>query len=31
MLMEVDGDNLTFNTINRLGAIIDSGLITRRK
>ena len=31
MLMEVDGDNLTFNTINHKGAVIDSGVITRRK
>jgi 3',5'-cyclic AMP phosphodiesterase CpdA len=31
MLMEVDGDTLTFNTINRQGAVIDSGVIARRK
>jgi len=31
MLMEVDGDNLTFNAINQKGAIIDSGVITRHK
>src|SRR5436190_3861690 len=31
MLMEVDGDQLTFNTINRNGTIIDSGVIQRRK
>ena len=31
MLMEVDGDNLTFNAINREGSVIDSGVITRRK
>jgi predicted MPP superfamily phosphohydrolase len=31
MLMEVDGDNLTFNAINREGSIIDSGVIPRRK
>lgn len=31
MLMEVDGDNLTFNAINRAGAVIDSGFMTRRK
>ena len=31
MLMEVDGDNLTFNAINQTGAIIDSGVIARRK
>jgi hypothetical protein len=31
MLMEVDGDNLTFNAINRKGAVIDSGVIARRK
>jgi hypothetical protein len=31
MLMEVDGDNLTFNTINRSGSVIDSGVIARRK
>jgi hypothetical protein len=27
----VDGDNLTFNAINRKGAVIESGLIVRRK
>jgi predicted MPP superfamily phosphohydrolase len=31
MLMEVDGDQLTFNTIGRDGAVIDSGVIQRRK
>ena len=31
MLMEVEGDNLTFTTINRQGAVIDSGFMTRRK
>lgn len=31
MLMEVDGDNLTFSAINRKGAVIDSGVIARRK
>jgi predicted phosphodiesterase len=31
MLMEVDGDTLTYNAINRQGAIIDSGVVTRRK
>jgi calcineurin-like phosphoesterase family protein len=31
MLMEIDGDNLTFNAINRAGAVIDSGVIVRRK
>jgi predicted phosphodiesterase len=31
MLMEVDGDNLTFNTINRSGSVIDAGVIARRK
>jgi predicted MPP superfamily phosphohydrolase len=31
MLMEVDGDNLTFNAITSTGNIIDSGVITRRK
>ena len=31
MLMEVDGDNLTFNAINRKGSVIDSGVIVRRK
>jgi len=31
MLMEVDGDQLTFNTIVRGGAVIDSGVIQRRK
>jgi predicted MPP superfamily phosphohydrolase len=31
MLMEVDGDQLTFNTITRAGAVIDSGVIQRRK
>jgi 3',5'-cyclic AMP phosphodiesterase CpdA len=31
MLMEVDGDTLTFNTISRQGSVIDSGVIARRK
>jgi Calcineurin-like phosphoesterase len=31
ILMEIDGDNLTFNAINRAGAVIDSGVLTRRK
>ena len=31
ILMEVDGDNLTFNTIDMAGSVIDSGTITRRK
>jgi len=31
MLMEIDGDMLTFNTISRTGAVIDSGTWTRRK
>ena len=25
MLMEIDGDTLTFNTISRTGSIVDSG------
>jgi len=31
MLMEVDGDALTFNAISRSGAVIDSGIIQSRK
>jgi len=31
MLMEIDGDALTFNTIARGGEVIDSGVIQRRK
>jgi calcineurin-like phosphoesterase family protein len=31
MLMEIDGDTLTFNTISRTGAVIDSGTWNRRK
>jgi hypothetical protein len=31
MLMEISGDNLTFNTINGSGQVIDSGFMTRRK
>jgi 3',5'-cyclic AMP phosphodiesterase CpdA len=31
MLMEIDGDTLTFNAISRTGAIVDSGVIVRRK
>ncbi|HYT76120.1 MAG TPA: metallophosphoesterase [Vicinamibacterales bacterium] len=30
MLMEIDGDTLTFNTITRTGTVIDSGVIPRR-
>jgi hypothetical protein len=29
--MEIDGDNLTFNTIDMQGNVIDSGLVARRK
>jgi predicted MPP superfamily phosphohydrolase len=31
MLMEVDGDQLTFNAIGRSGTVLDSGVIQRRK
>lgn len=31
ILMEVDGDQLTFNAIGRSGSVIDSGVIQRRK
>jgi hypothetical protein len=31
MLMEIGGDTLTFNTITRTGAIIDSGIVARRQ
>jgi 3',5'-cyclic AMP phosphodiesterase CpdA len=31
MLMEIDGDDLTFNTITKSGAVIDSGVMARRK
>lgn len=31
MLMEIEGDQLTFLTISRAGTIIDSGVIARRK
>ena len=31
MLMEIDGDNMTFNAIDMAGNVIDSGVITRRK
>ena len=31
MLMEIDGDTLTFNAINMQGNVFDSGTITRRK
>jgi 3',5'-cyclic AMP phosphodiesterase CpdA len=31
MLMEIDGDNLTFNAIDMQGNVIDSGTIARRK
>ncbi len=30
LVAEIDGDQLTFNTISRSGAVIDSGVITRR-
>jgi 3',5'-cyclic AMP phosphodiesterase CpdA len=31
MLVEIDGDNLTFNAITKSGVIIDSGVMTHRK
>jgi 3',5'-cyclic AMP phosphodiesterase CpdA len=31
MLMEIDGDTLTFNAISRSGVVVDSGVIMRRK
>jgi len=31
ILMEIDGDSLTFNAINRTGAVIDSGVMAPRK
>ncbi|HET7694264.1 MAG TPA: metallophosphoesterase [Vicinamibacterales bacterium] len=31
MLMEIDGDHLTFNAVDMAGNVIDSGTITRRK
>jgi 3',5'-cyclic AMP phosphodiesterase CpdA len=31
LVAEIDGDELYFNAISRAGAIIDSGIITRRK
>jgi hypothetical protein len=31
MLMEIDGDTMTFNTIDMAGNVIDSGMVTRRK
>ncbi len=31
MLMEIDGDNMTFNAIDMAGNVIDSGTVTRRK
>jgi 3',5'-cyclic AMP phosphodiesterase CpdA len=31
MLMEIDGDNLTFNAITGEGNVIDSGVFSRRK
>jgi 3',5'-cyclic AMP phosphodiesterase CpdA len=31
MLMEIDGDTMTFNTIDMAGTVIDSGMVTRRK
>ena len=31
MLMEIDGDTLTFNAITKSGVVIDSGVMTRRK
>ncbi len=30
LVAEIDGDQLTFNTISRSGAVVDSGVITRR-
>jgi hypothetical protein len=31
MLMEIDGDTLTFNTITKSGVVIDSGVLTPGK
>jgi hypothetical protein len=31
ILMEIDGDTLTFNSINDKGQVFDSGVITRKK
>jgi len=31
MLMEIDGDTLTYNTLDRKGGVVDSGTWTRRK
>ena len=31
MLMEIDGDNMTFNAVDMNGNVIDSGIVTRRK
>jgi 3',5'-cyclic AMP phosphodiesterase CpdA len=31
MAVEINGDEMTFNTVSRQGEIIDSGVITRRK
>jgi 3',5'-cyclic AMP phosphodiesterase CpdA len=31
MLMEIDGDTLTFNTVSRSGSVVDSGIVSRRK
>jgi hypothetical protein len=31
MLMEIDGDTLTYNTITGSGSLIDSGTFQRRK
>ena len=31
MLMEIDKDELTFLAVSRLGQVVDSGVITRRK
>ena len=31
LVAEIDGDQLTFNTVSRTGAVVDSGVITRRQ
>jgi hypothetical protein len=31
MTAEIDGDQMYFNAISRLGQIVDSGVLTRRK
>jgi hypothetical protein len=31
VVCEIDGDELFFNAITRTGAVVDSGVITRRK